>query len=129
MLGWALAYAGSSATSLRTAMPELATYHFWALALVCMVLTNSKARSGLAALAGTDQVQPPDMLTLPGAWPCCVGMYASPNLLDHSGHSWPLPSSQSCGSQEPSRLMPSLPLGSRSPRTMVWVLGSRAVET
>src|SRR5262245_11149980 len=100
MPGWALAYVGSLATSLRTAMPELAMYHFWAFAFVCIVLMKSKARSGFPALLGIAQVQPPDMLTLPGAWPCCVGMYARPNCFDQSAHSRPLPFNQACGSQE-----------------------------
>src|SRR5882757_2413717 len=129
MPGCAATYAGSAATSFRTAIPELAMYHFCAFALVCIVSMNLKARSGLDDLAGMDQVQPPDMLTLPGAWPFCVGMYARPSLSDHSGHSWPAPASQSCGSQLPSRLMPSLPSGSSSPRTVVEMLGSRASET
>src|SRR5690242_5267196 len=129
MPGWALAYDGSLATSFRTEIPELAMYHFSAFAFVCIVLTKSKARSGLPALEGIAQVQPPDMLTLPGAWPCWVGMYARPNSLDHCGHSCPLPFNQAWGNQDPSRAMPNLPLGRSSPATMVWILGSRAVET
>ena len=55
---------------------------------------------------------------------------ARPSFSDHSGHSWPLPGSQSWGSQEPSRSMRELALGEQfAAYPGAEMLGSRASET
>ncbi|GAA3359343.1 hypothetical protein GCM10017744_037600 [Streptomyces antimycoticus] len=89
---------------------------------------NFQARSGFLDFAVIAHVQPPDMLTLPGACPFWVGIGAWPRVLDHSGHGLPPVFSQFWPSQEPSRAMASLPSGSHSLKTVVPTLGSRASE-
>src|SRR5262249_55532137 len=87
--------------------------------LFSAVVTKSKAACLFLLCEPTDSTQPPDMLVLPGASPCSVGIGASPMTVVHCGHGLLPVAIQLPLSQQPSRSMASLPLGSQSVATTV----------
>src|SRR3954470_6427803 len=87
---------------------------------------SCQALSWLSEFCGIAQVQPPDMLTLPGAWPRWVGIAALPITWLHWGHGAASPSSQLCETQEPSTLIATPPLGTSCCDTVLFQFGSSA---
>src|SRR5689334_12251472 len=100
--------------------------HFRWCCLSEIHLMNSQALSWLSEFCGIAHVQPPDMLTLPGACPFCVGIAAVPITWLHCGHGAASVGSQLCETHEPSTEMPTCAFGCSCWLTLLFQFGSSA---